>query len=260
MSERIGPRWLTWIILAYGILEIPWVIYLIFFQVRTGTAMHTHLASLGLNGGGALMALITAWAVLKDARWAPIVAVMTAAWLGAGVFFAFVLSSAHVVWAAMIGIVLAVIATTRSFRGERSKLDPWLSGLLALVAVFLLLNLARVVTETSTTMPADHLRGLVVLYDSAEVASLLGLGLSLRAGAARAAVAFGSAGVVLFFLDAYINVVVVPPGQAFYAALFYAIFGELPSIAMCAAGVLFAFRRWQANSSVRSLPSEVAQA
>lgn len=84
MSERIGPRWLTWIILAYGLLEIPWVIYLIFFQQRTGTAQHTHLAALGLYGGGAVMALWAAWASWRQHRIVSVAAVMAATWLTAG--------------------------------------------------------------------------------------------------------------------------------------------------------------------------------
>jgi len=36
----------------------------------------------------------------------------------------------------------------------------------------------------------------------------------------------------------------VPPGQAFVAALFYAVVGEVPSIAMCVGAVVLAMRRW----------------
>ena len=117
----------------------------------------------------------------------------------------------------------------------------------------------HIVAATTTTLDADHLRLLVVLYDSAEVASLLGLGLSLRAVAARAAIAFGSAGAVLFFLDAYINVVVVPAGQAFVAAIFYAVVGEFPSIAMCVAGVVLAMRRWHPTHASPSQPAPLSQ-
>lgn len=242
VRNPIGPRWLTWIVLAYGLLEIPWVIYLAFFQVRTGTAQHTHLAALGLAGFGALVALVAAWALLRDGRWAPVAAVAAATWLAVGLFFGLVVSSLHVVWAGIPGATVAGVGAWFALRQRRCP--RWIPVVLAVVAVFLLLNLTRVVGQTSTSLDADHLRILIVLYDSAEVASLLGLGLSLRAGAARAAIAFGSAGAVLFFLDAYINVVVVPGGQAFIAAVFYAVVGEFPSIAMCIAGVVLAMRRW----------------
>ena len=48
----------------------------------------------------------------------------------------------------------------------------------------------------------------------------------------------------MFFLDAFVNVVVVPGGPAFVAALFYAVVGEIPSIAMCTGAVVLAMRRW----------------
>lgn len=242
MRHPIGPRWLTWIILAYGILEIPWVIYLVFFQVRTGTAQHTHLAALGLAGFGAVAALVAAWTLLSGSRWAAAAAVAAATWLAVGLFFGVVVSSLHVVWAGIPGTAVAGTAAWFALRDRRCP--PWMPAVLAMVAVFLLLNLTRVVAQTSTSIDADHLRILIVLYDSAEVATLLGLGMSLRAGAARAAIAFGSAGAVLFFLDAYINVVVVPGGQALVAAVFYAVVGEFPSIAMSIAGVVLAMRRW----------------
>ena len=242
MRTPIGPRWLTWIILAYGLLEIPWVIYLIFFQMRTGTAQHTHLAALGLAGFGAVAALVAAWALLKEARWAAVAAVAAATWMGVGLFFGVVVSSLHVVWAGVPGTVVAGLGAWFALRERRCP--QWIPAGLLIVALFLLLNLTRIVAQTPTTVDADHLRFLIVVYDSAEVASLLGLGLSLRSGAARAAITFGSAGAVLFFLDAYINVVVVPEGQAFVAAIFYAVVGEFPSIAMCIAGVVFALRSW----------------
>ena len=253
MSERIGPRWLTWIILAYGLLEIPWVIYLIFFQQRTGTAQHTHLAALGLYGGGAVLALWAAWASWRQHRIVSVAAVMAATWLTAGVFFAVVLSAVHVVWAGVLGAVVAALMARGVLR-ER-PVPAWFGAVLGFVAIVLLVNLVVIVSSDSTSIDADHLRILVVLYDSGEVAALLGLGWSLHRGAPRAATAFGSAGVVLFLLDAYVNVVVVPSGPAFTAALFYAIVGELPSIAMCAAGAALAMRRWQPLSRpVRTVP------
>jgi len=257
VSERIGPRWLTGVILAYGLLEIPWVIYLFVFQQRTGTAEHTHLAALGLYGGGAIMALWAAWANWRQHRLVSVAAVMAATWLAAGVFFAVVLSAAHVVWAGLLGAVVAALIARAALR-ERSAVT-WLSAVLAVVGLVLLVNLTMVVSNTSTSIEADHLRILVVLYDSGEVAALLGLGWSLHRGAPRAAIAFGSAGVVLFLLDAYVNVVVVPSGPAFTAALFYAIVGEVPSIAMCGAGVVLAMRRWQPTPGrLRTVPAVAA--
>ncbi len=248
MPTRIGPKWLTWIILAYGVLEIPWVVYLLFFQQRTGTAEHTHLAAIGLAGFGAVVSLVAAGALLREVRWATVAAISAATWLGVGLFFGVVISTLHVIWATLPGAIAAALGGW--FALQQRSCPRWIPAVLAVVAVFLLLNLTRVFTQTSTSIDADHLRLLIVVYDSAEAAALLGLGLSLRSGAARAAIAFGSAGTVLFFLDAYLNVVVVPSGQALAAAIFYAVVGELPSIAMCSAGVVLAMRRWQAIPSL----------
>ena len=253
MSERIGPRWLTWVILGYGLLEIPWVVYLVFFQARSGTADHTHLVALGLYGGGAVVALWAALANWRQSRLAAVSAVMAATWLAAGVFLAVVLSAVPVVWWGLPGAVIAAMLARRALHDQ--PVTPWLSAGLAAVSGVLLVHLTLILADTSTHIHADHLRLLVVLYDSCEVAALLGLGWSLHRGAPRAAIVFGSAGVVLFLLDAYVNVVVVPSGPAFTAALFYAIVGELPSIAMCAAGAALAMRRWQPLSRpVRTVP------
>ncbi len=56
----------------------------------------------------------------------------------------------------------------------------------------------------------------------------------MRAGTGTAIV-LGSMGMVLFLLDAFVNVVVVSEGPAFIAAVFFAVVGEFPSIAMSAA-------------------------
>lgn len=258
-SPPIGSRWLTWGILAYGVLEIPWVVYLLFFQVRTGTAEHTHLASLGLTGGAVVVALAAAWAIARRSRWRAPLSVMAATWLAAGTFFAVVVSTVHLVWAACLGVVLAVVAAWRAFVRPWSSMDAVLAAALSFVAAFLVLNLAHTVQDAPTSLAADHLRLLIVLYDSAEVAALLSLGLSLRAGAARASITFGSIGSVLFLLDAYLNLVVVPSGQAFVAAVFYAVVGELPSIVMCLAGVIIAMKRW-VEHDVAGLPRSPQQA
>jgi hypothetical protein len=240
----IGPRWLTWVILAFGVLEIPWVVYLVFFQTRTGTAEHTHLAALSLAGGGAVLAVWSATLLWRSHRLAAVVAVMTGTWMGANLFFALTLSAVPVILATIPGLVVAAIAARGVLRDPERSPARWQPAVLVLVAGVLVARLALTLTATGTSMAADHLRLLVVLYDTAEVVALLGLGLSLRAGRAPAAIAFGSMGIVLFFLDAFVNVVVVPGGPAFVAALFYAVVGEIPSIAMCTGAVVLAMRRW----------------
>ena len=58
---------------------------------------------------------------------------------------------------------------------------------------------------------------------------------------------FGAAGVVLFLLDAWVNVTIVAGEQQFRAAVFYLVVGEIPAIAMCAAGTRLALHRWYAQ-------------
>lgn len=239
----IGPRWLRWVLIAYGLLEIPWVVYLLFFQDRTGTAHHTHLVATGLAVGAAVLSLVTAMVVFRGKPWVVIAATMTATWLMAGVFFALVLTHVAVTYASLPGILAGVVVALRVLSTNRRPHPLW-GWVLILVAAALLLHLVLLYTNTSTSFHADHLRLLIVVYDSAEVASLLGLGLCLRSGAARAAIVFGAAGVVLFLLDAWVNVTIVSGEQDFRAALVYAIVGEIPSIAMCAGGTWLALHRW----------------
>ncbi len=56
MRAAIGPKWLILLILTFGVLEIPWVGYLFFFQAPEGVAQHTHVAAAGLIGGSAVLA------------------------------------------------------------------------------------------------------------------------------------------------------------------------------------------------------------
>lgn len=233
-------------ILAYGILEIPWVVYLLFFQDRAGTAHHTHLVSAGLAVGAALMALLTAVATLRGRPWVAVTAVMTGAWLLAALFFAIVLTHVAVTYASLPGILASVVIVWQVLTTGRRPHPAW-AWLLGAVAAALLVHLYFLFTNTSTSFHADHLRLLIVVYDSAEVAALLGLALCLRSGAARAAIIFGSAGVVLFLLDAWVNVTVVAGEQQFRAAIVYAVVGEVPSITMCAAGTWLALQRWYAQ-------------
>jgi hypothetical protein len=59
------------------------------------------------------------------------------------------------------------------------------------------------------------------------------------------AIFFGSAGIVLFLGDAWLNLVLVPAGPALIAAILYAVVGEIPSTAMCAMTVIIGYRYWR---------------
>lgn len=255
MHTPIGPRWLRWVVLLYGILEIPWVVYLLFAQQRTGIAHHTHLVATGLAIGAAVLALLTGLATLRGRPWVVITASMTATWLLADLFFALVLTHVAVTYAGLPGLLAAVVVVWQVLTATKRP-HPFWGWLLIVVAGLLLVHLGFILTNTETSFHADHLRLLIVVYDSAEVAALLGLGLSLRSGAPRAALVFGSAGVVLFALDAWVNVTVVASEQAFSAAIVYAVVGEIPSIAMCGLGAAVAMRRWRQQAPVtESVPA-----
>jgi hypothetical protein len=174
VRTRIGPSWLIVLTLGYGILEIAWVLYLLFFQDRSGTAHHAHLAAAGLASGGSALAVLTAALVLRSRPWALVAAVMTATWLAATLFLALVLTHVAVIYASLPGILAAVVIT-HSLLLERWPHRVW-AWLLVAVAALLLVHLGFVLTSTGTTFHADRLRLLIVLYDSAEVAALLGLG------------------------------------------------------------------------------------
>lgn len=249
MSERLGPRWLAWITLLYGILEIPWVIALIFFQQRTGTAYHSHLIAIGLSGVSAVIAVLLAVGLWRGWAQVPVLAVMSATLLGTGLGLGFLLSELHVMLAGVVGIVVAILAARQALRHGTFTSTP-LAAIMALVAGFSLFHLWSTVSSTPPSFPADHLRALVVLFDTAETVALIGLGWALLKGRARPAIVFGSMGVVLFLIDAWVNILGVPPGQEFVAALFYAVVGELPATAMSAAGLILGLRRWRESEPV----------
>ena len=245
-KPRLGPRWLAPIVLAFGLLEVPWVIYLIFFQQRTGTAYHSHLTALGLSVASAVMTGLAAYAAWTGRRTLPVYSVMSATLLLDGVGLALLLSELHVMVAGVVGGIVAIIAAYRALRhGEFTS--RWIAVVLAVVVLFIGYHLWTMFTTVQPTFAADHLRLLVVAFDTAETVSLIGLGLALMKGRAKHAIVFGAMGVVLFLTDAWVNILAVPPGKEFVAAIFYAVVGELPSTAMCAAGLVLGMRNWSTS-------------
>ena len=250
----IGPRWLAWLMILFAALEVPWVIYLAFFQVRTGVAYHTHLAALGMTAatiGVSAAATVGLW---RGKRSTPVVATMAATMFLAGGVLTVLVSALNPLWLALPGLAAALTASYRTLRLERfaQRVDRGLAGVLALVGVGLALRLVVTFAASATEVPADHLRALVVLLDTGEVIALAGAGLGLLRGEPRAAIFFGSAGIVLFLGDAWTNIVLVPPGPAFTAALVYAVVGEFPSAAMCIGAVTLSMRVWQPGGGTRA--------
>ena len=256
MRAAIGPKWLILLILTFGVLEIPWVGYLFFFQAPEGVAQHTHVAAAGLIGGSAVLAALAAGWLWRGARSAAILTVMTGTWMGVVLLFALTISSVPVVLATIPGLLVAAMATRDVLQHPDVTVSRWLPALLLGIALVLIVRLGVSLAWTGTSIAADHLRFLIVVYDCLEVVALIGLGLGMRAGRHRTAIVIGSMGMVLFLLDAFVNVVVVSEGPAFIAAVFFAVVGEFPSIAMSAAGVGLAMRRW---TEVTAMPSRDAK-
>ena len=256
MRAPIGPKWLSLLVLAFGALEIPWVGYLFFSQARTGVAQHIHLAAIGLIGGAATLAAMSAVWLWKGQRLAAILCVMAGTWMAVVLFFALTISSVPVVLATIPGLLIAAVAAGDVLRHPEQSVARWLPVALLIIALVLLVRLTVTLMRAETSMAADHLRFLIVLYDAAEVVALIGLGVALRAGRPRAAIVLGSMAMVLFLLDGFVNLVVVGEGEAFVAALFYAVVGEIPSVAMSAAAVVLAMRRW---TEVTAAPSPDAK-
>ncbi|MEZ5186911.1 MAG: hypothetical protein R2720_14300 [Candidatus Nanopelagicales bacterium] len=255
----IGPRWLAWLMILFAGLEVPWLIYLALFQVRTGTAYHTHLAALGMTVATVAASVTAAVGLWRGKRWTPVAATMAATMFLAGGVLTSLVSVLNPLWIAVPGMAAALTASYRTLRLGRSgpTVDRWLAAALALVAAGLVIRLATMFTSTATEVPANHLRALVVLLDTGEVIALAGAGLGLLRRQPRIAIFFGSAGIVLFSGDAWANIVLVPPGPAFTAALFYAVVGELPSTVMCIAAVALSLRIWRAGGGTRADSQEV---
>ena len=244
---------MAWFLLLFAALEVPWVVYLALFQVRTGTAYHTHVAAIGLTVASIGASAATAVGLWRGRAWTPVASTMAATMFLAGGVLTFLVSALNPLWVALPAIVAALTASYRTLRLQRfgQAVDRWLAGALGLVGIALIARIAATLTRTGTEVSADHLRALVVLLDTGEVIALAGAGLGLLRGNPRAAIFFGSAGIVLFLGDAWTNIVLVPPGPAFAAAIFYAVVGEIPSTAMCIAAVVLSMRVWAPGVGTR---------
>lgn len=256
-QSGIGPRWLALLMLTFAALEIPWLVYLILFQVRTGTAYHTHLAALGMAGSSIIASLCAAVGLWQGARWTPVATSMTATMFVAGGVLGVLVTDLNPALVAVPGAAAALLGSYRALGlgGFGEPLDRWLAVVLGLVAAVLFMRLIVTVSTTPTEMSADHLRALVVLLDTAEVLALGGAGFCLLKNRPAAVIFFGSVGIVLFLGDAWCNVVLVPPGPTLTAAIVYAVVGEFPSTAMCIYAVRLGMRHWRPANPRPGIPA-----
>ena len=252
----IGPRWLALLLLAFAALEIPWVVYLAFFQIQSATVYHTHLAAAGVTVGAVVGCVVAARGLWRSSPWTPIATTITGTiLLSGGVAGALAVDlpdyaglnrSITLLAMAVPGATVAFVASYRTLvrKPGRSR-DRVFAVLLVTLAVLLVVRLLITFDSTGAELSASHLRLLVVLLDTAEVVTLGGSGLALMSNRPAAAIFCGSAGIVLFLGDAWLNLVLVPAGPAFVAAILYAVVGEIPSTAMCAMTVIFGYRYWR---------------
>jgi hypothetical protein len=262
----IGPRWLALLLLAFAALEIPWVVYLAFFQIQSATVYHTHLAAAGVTLGALVGCAVAAGGLWRGAPWTPIATTVAGTMLLSGGVagalavdlpeFAGLNRSVTLLVITVPGAAVAFVASYRALAHKFGRgVDRVFAVALLTVAGLLLVRLVITFSSTGAELSASHLRLLVVLLDTAEVVALGGAGLALMKDRPAAAIFFGSAGVVLFLGDAWLNLVLVPAGPAFVAAILYAVVGEVPSTAMCAMTVAIGYRHWRQRVGLASQAS-----
>ncbi len=244
-SQPVAPRLVSWLILIFGLLEVPWVIYLMFNQQQTVQAFHLHLASLGVGTGTVVLAASSAWAIWRRKPVAIPLCVATATltlFLGAmvtlspsmqadGLVKSFVLPMSM----AVPGAIAAIVAVALLFRGsseDHRRVMMVIVVVLTIVALTFVVHTISHLIEPATTEWMQRTRAIVVILDTFESVGLIGAGIASLRGSPRAALVFASIAATLLICDAYTNVVGAPQGPALEAAIFYLIVGEIPSIVL----------------------------
>lgn len=255
-SSYVAPKTVTWALIVFGAFEIVWVIYLVFNQARTGQAFHIRLASVGLTAAVAVLCGVTSWMLWTRRRAAAALGIAAAT---VALFSAMVvtlspsLRSGGLVNADFVPLLLAVVAAAGATIGAwavlRDDADPgntllkFAIACLALVAGAAAIRTGQHLTTSVTSELATHTRGMVVILDTAETIGLLGAGIASLRGLLRPTFVFATMATALFICDAWVNVVMVPSGPAFQAALVFLFIGELPSIVLCSIAAVWAWRK-----------------
>lgn len=259
--HTVAPRLVSWLVLLFGLAEVPWVIYLIFNQQATVEADHLRLASLGLGFGAAILCAGAAWAVLSRRRSAAALCVSAAT---ATLFLAIMVTLSPDMETAGVqgmfvplliaipGAVAAGLATSHVLHGsaESHRMLMLVSAtVLAVIALSFLVHTTGRLMDEGTTVWMSRARAIVVILDTGETVALIGAGLASLRGQARAALVFGAIAATLLTGDAFANVVGAPQGPAFQQAIFYLIVGEIPSIVLSLVVVHSASRRLASSTS-----------
>ena len=61
----VANKIVSWLVLLFGLLEVPWVIYLAFTQEKTVEANHLRLAALGIRLAGGVLCAWAAYALWR---------------------------------------------------------------------------------------------------------------------------------------------------------------------------------------------------
>jgi len=252
----VAPKFVTWALIVFGSFEVLWVIYLVFNQATEGQAFHIRLASVGLTGALAVLCGLASW-MLWTRRGAAATFAIAAATVALFSAMLVTLSpNLQLVPTAGVDVIplgLAVMATIGAVVGVRAVLGDrtdrpnasltFAIGCLGFVAVVAALRTGATFTTSVTSELATHTRAVVVILDIGETIGLLGAGISSLRGLPRPTFVFATMAATLLICDAWVNVVLVPSGPAFQAAIVFLFVGELPSIVLCSIAAVWAWRR-----------------
>lgn len=269
----VASKWVTWLLLFFGICEVPWVIYLIFFQPTTVEAYHVRLTGAGLGIGGAIVGAIATVAVWRRSSRAALWAVAMATtmmMLATTATLAPKLQpdvAALGMWVplvlALVGTAAAIVATVQLLRvstAAEPRVLTVTAFILGLVAAFMLYRGVAHLFDADSTELASHTRALVVVLDTAESIGLIGAGWASLRGYVRATAVFGVMAATLLIIDAYTNVVAAEPGPTFWAAIFYLIVGEIPSTILALIAALAAAKKLPVQAGTADLAETPAAA
>jgi hypothetical protein len=275
----VAGRVVTWALIVLGSAEVFWVLYLAFTQERVVRIFHARLATLGLGGFAAVLAAGAALAIARRGAWAPALSV------GAATLLAFLSAfgrltpdlntsgllgaGARPILVALPGIVAACYASVVLLRerepgrpaGGPARSHPLAPALrvavavLALTAAVVVVRIVVHVLSWDSTALSTQSRAIIVLLDTGETIGLLGAGLASLTGHVRATLVLATIAISLLLADAYGNVVMAASGQAFAAAVFYLVVGEIPSIIVCGLAVLASQRMWLESTAAERLPA-----
>ena len=257
-TAPVAPKFVTWLVLLFGLAEVPWVIFLLFNQQTTVEANHLRFASLGLGLAAAALCGGAAWSIWTRRRSA---ATLCIAATTSTLYLAIMVTLSPDMQATGIdglyvpllivipGAIAGGLAASHVLRGsteQHRRVMSVAAAVLALIALSFLVHTIGHLLDESTTGWMSRARAIVVILDTGETVGLIGAGIASLSGHVRATLVFGVIATTLLVGDAFANVVGAPQGPAFEQALFYLVVGEIPSIVLSLIMVRSASKRLNA--------------